>query len=219
MPAARISVRSASARSRPPWHRQAGRLRARAADPCASAAPTRSTRKYKKLLEVADPVDHRIRDALRIYGAGPGRWSSVGTGQLQNLARNDRELPASLIDAVIAGDRDALARWGNPLQVVSAISRAVLCAAPGQHLVCADFAAIESRAAGVAGRRDVEARGLQAVRHDRRQAYRGLPHRRRAHAEQEHRGDQHGRPAEGQGHRSRLRLWRIGRSTAPHRRR
>ena len=104
-----------------------------------------STRKYKKLLEVADPVDHRIRDALRIYGTGPGRWSSVGTGQLQNLARNDRELPGSLIDAVIVGDRDTLARWGNPLQVVSAISRGALCAAPGHHLVCADFAAIESR--------------------------------------------------------------------------
>jgi DNA polymerase len=46
---------------------------------------------------------------------------------------------------VIAGDRDALARWGNPLQVVSGISRAALCAAAGHHLVCADFAAIESR--------------------------------------------------------------------------
>ena len=144
MPAARISVRSGSARSRPPladqpegFARELLILRQRGA--------YASTRKYKKLLEVADPVDHRIRDALRIYGAGPGRWSSVGTGQLQNLARNDRELPASLIDAVIAGDRDALARWGNPLQVVSAISRAALCAAPGQHLVCADFAAIELR--------------------------------------------------------------------------
>ena len=104
-----------------------------------------STRKYKKLLEVAEPLDRRIRGALRIYGAGPGRWSSIGTGQLQNLPRNDLELPASLIGAVIAGNRDILARWGNPLQVVSAISRAVLCAAPGQHLVCADFAAIESR--------------------------------------------------------------------------
>ena len=111
-----------------------------------------STRKYKKLLEVADPVDHRIRDALRIYGAGPGRWSSVGTGQLQNLARNGRELPASLIGAVIAGDRNELTRWGNPLQVVSGISRAALCAAPGQHLICVDFAAIESRVlAWVAG--------------------------------------------------------------------
>ena len=104
-----------------------------------------STRKYKKLLEVADPVDHRIRDALRIYGAGPGRWSSVGTGQLQNLARNDRELPASLIDAVVAGNRDELAHWGNPLQVVSSISRAALCTPAGRHLVCADFAAIELR--------------------------------------------------------------------------
>ena len=218
MPAARISVRSASARSLPHWHDQPEGF-ARELLTLRQRGAYSSTRKYKKLLEVADPVDHRIRDALRIYGAGPGRWSSVGTGQLQNLARNDRELPASLIDAVIAGDRDALARWGNPLQVVSAISRAALCAAPGQHLVCADFAAIESRVlAWLAG----ETWKLDAYRQfdtTGNKTHRGLPHRRRAHAEQEHRGDQHGRPAEGQGHRSRLRLWRIHRSTAPHRRR
>src|SRR5262245_31798197 len=34
-----------------------------------------STRKFKKLLNFAAPEDRRIRGALRIYGAGPGRWT------------------------------------------------------------------------------------------------------------------------------------------------
>jgi DNA polymerase bacteriophage-type len=59
-----------------------------------------STRKPKKLLGYASPDDHRIRGALRIYGAGPGRWSSRGA-QLHNLPRNDAELPASLVDTVL----------------------------------------------------------------------------------------------------------------------
>jgi DNA polymerase family A/CHC2 zinc finger/Toprim domain len=103
-----------------------------------------STRKYKKLLDFANPDDHRIRGSLRIYGAGPGRWSSVGA-QLHNLPRNDGEVPSSLINALIAGDRAELARYGNPLKVVSGISRAALCATPGHVLICADFSSIESR--------------------------------------------------------------------------
>ena len=70
-----------------------------------------STRKFKKLLDFADPDDHRIRGSLRIYGAGPGRWSSIGA-QLHNLPRNDGELPSSLINALIAGDR----RRARPLR-------------------------------------------------------------------------------------------------------
>src|SRR5262249_37226562 len=103
-----------------------------------------STHKFKKLLNFIDPVDHRIRGALRIYGAGPGRWSSIGA-QLHNLPRDDDEFPLSLIDALLAGDRPELARWGNPLEVVSELSRAALSAAPGHTLICGDFNAIESR--------------------------------------------------------------------------
>jgi DNA polymerase len=103
-----------------------------------------STRKFKKLLGFTDPHDHRIRGALRIYGAGPGRWSSIGA-QLHNLPRNDAELPSSLVTALIAGNRAELARWGNPLQVVSELSRAALCARMGCTLICADLSAIESR--------------------------------------------------------------------------
>src|SRR5215813_6427369 len=103
-----------------------------------------STTKFKKLLGYSDSEDHRIRGSLRFHGAGPGRWSSIGA-QLHNLPRNDAKLPSSLVTALITGDRAKLTRWGNPLKVISGISRAALCAAPGHTLIAADFGAIESR--------------------------------------------------------------------------
>jgi DNA polymerase len=103
-----------------------------------------SVRMAKRLLGFADPHDERIRGALRIYGAGPGRWSSPGP-QLHNLRRNDAAVPTSMVDALIAGDRAALARFGNPLEVAAGLSRAALCARPGHVLMSADFGAIESR--------------------------------------------------------------------------
>ena len=103
-----------------------------------------SVRMAKRLLEYADATDGRIRGALRIYGAGPGRWSSPGP-QLHNLRRNDAEYPASLVDALIAGDRAELARFGNPLAVAAELSRAALCAKSDHEFICADLGAIESR--------------------------------------------------------------------------
>ena len=82
-----------------------GRLRARAAGP----APARRLRR-----------DAQVQEAVggRRPGRSPHSWCTAHLwrrtralefgrhrAQLQNLARNDRELPASLIDAVIAGDR------------------------------------------------------------------------------------------------------------------
>ena len=103
-----------------------------------------SVRAAKRLLGYADPADHRIRGWGRIYGAGPGRWSSPGP-MLHGLKRNDAEYPASLVDALIAGDYAELARWGNPLAVAAELSRAALGAKRGHILICADFGAIESR--------------------------------------------------------------------------
>src|SRR5262245_2498479 len=103
-----------------------------------------SVRAAKRLLAHADPIDGRIRGWGRIYGAGPGRWSSPGP-QLHNLRRNDAEYPASLVDALLAGDHAELTRWGNPLAVAAELSRAALCAKPGHVFVCADFGAVESR--------------------------------------------------------------------------
>ena len=103
-----------------------------------------SVRKFKKLMAFADPSDHRIRGALRIYGTGHGRWTSLGA-QLHNLKRNDAELPASLIDTLLANDHAELARFGNLLEVIGGLGRAILCAAIYHELDCADLAAIESR--------------------------------------------------------------------------
>jgi DNA polymerase len=103
-----------------------------------------SVRMAKRLLGYADPADHRIRGWGRIYGAGPGRWSSPGP-QLHNLKRNDAEYPAYLVDALIAGDHAELARWGNPLAVAADLARAALCATAGCIFICADLGAVESR--------------------------------------------------------------------------
>ena len=82
-----------------------------------------------------------------MYGAGPGRW--VGRGpQLQNLKKNESNLPLEVVDAVRAEDRAQLLRYGNPLTVLGDIARAVICAAPGSILMAADFGAIESRILG-----------------------------------------------------------------------
>jgi DNA polymerase len=103
-----------------------------------------SVRMAKRLLGYADPSDGRIRGALRIFAAGPGRWSSPGP-QLHNLRRNDTGYPGTLVATVTAGGRAGLARYGNPLAVAAELSRAALRARPGHVLVCADFGAIESR--------------------------------------------------------------------------
>ena len=103
-----------------------------------------SVEKLKKILAFAGAPDHRVRGVLRYHGAHTGRWSSIGV-QLHNLPRNDAELPVSLIDAVLAGNHAELARWGNPLNVLAGLMRAIICAAPGHELIWADFAAIESR--------------------------------------------------------------------------
>src|SRR6516164_5939732 len=103
-----------------------------------------SAQRIKKILAFTDPNDRRIRGVLRYHGAHTGRWSSIGCN-LHNLPRNDAELPASLIEAVLKADHAELARWGNPLTVLAGLMRAVICAAPGHTLTWADFAAIESR--------------------------------------------------------------------------
>jgi len=102
-----------------------------------------SVHKYKKMLAYASPLDDRLRGTLRMYGATTGRWSSVGV-QLQNLKKNESNLPLSVVDAVRSGDRIEIARYGAPLALLGDLSRAALCAGPGMELKSGDFSAIES---------------------------------------------------------------------------
>ena len=102
-----------------------------------------STRKFRRILAWAND-DDRLRGTIRFYGSATGRWSGRGP-QLQNLKRNDLNVPLSAIDAVLDGDREALAKYGPPLEVIGSISKATLDAAPGHRLIKCDLSSIELR--------------------------------------------------------------------------
>jgi DNA polymerase len=104
-----------------------------------------STQKYERVLAYMDDSDDRMRGTMRFYGSATGRWSGRGP-QLQNLKKNESGIPLAAIDAVRTGDREQLRTFGNPLTVLGDITRAVVCAGPGNVLMAADLSAIESRA-------------------------------------------------------------------------
>ena len=103
-----------------------------------------SARKYESILAHASEADDRMRGTLRMYGGAPGRWAGRGP-QLQNLKKNESNIPLAAVDAVRSRDRAQLRQYGNPLTVLGDIARATICAAPGNVLMAADFGAIESR--------------------------------------------------------------------------
>jgi DNA polymerase len=89
--------------------------------------------------------DSRIRGALRYHGASTGRWSGNGV-QPQNLKRPRIEDVDAAVTAVATGDYGHVRRlYPNPLAVIGDITRSMICAAPGHHLIGADFSSIESR--------------------------------------------------------------------------
>jgi Toprim domain/CHC2 zinc finger len=102
-----------------------------------------STHKFKRILAWAS-ADDRMRATTRFHGGAPGRWTGRGA-QLQNLKRNDLNVPVSAVDAVLAMDRKALLQYGPPLEVIGSLTKAVLDAAPGHQLRKFDLSAIESR--------------------------------------------------------------------------
>jgi DNA polymerase len=99
--------------------------------------------KFKKMLAYASPADDRMRGTLRFWGSATGRWSGLGP-QLQNMKKNESGLPLTVVDDIRAGNRAEIARYGNPLSLLGDLSRAALCASPGNELKSGDFSAIES---------------------------------------------------------------------------
>src|SRR5262249_584866 len=92
----------------------------------------------------------RMRGTTRFHGGAPGRWTGRGA-QLQNLKRNDLNIPLSAVEAVLTMDRAALLKYGPPLEVIGSISKAVLDAAPEHRLMKCDSSASESRGLGALG--------------------------------------------------------------------
>ena len=164
---------------------QAGRLRARAA----GAAPARGLRQHAQVQETAGfrrsrrPPNPRLAAHLRRRSGSMVHRSERSCTTCHATTASCRP---RLVNALIAGDRAELARCGNPLKVVSGISRAALCAAPGHVLICADFSSIEIEGHRLARRRDVEVGELPTIRRHRRQEPRPIPRTRAPDVEEEY---------------------------------
>lgn len=107
-----------------------------------------STRKYKTMIEQADPDDGRIRDILKYCGADrTGRWSGPGI-QVHNfpardLIIKDMDEAAELIKS---GDVEWVrVLYGDVMKFLSHALRGALVPSPGKKFVIADYAAIEAR--------------------------------------------------------------------------
>lgn len=85
-----------------------------------------------------------MRGTLRYHVASTGRWTG-SRFQPQNLKRPKIKDLDTAITAILTGHLERIRELGNPLTVVSDISRGLVCAAPGHVLIGADFSAVESR--------------------------------------------------------------------------
>jgi DNA polymerase len=112
--------------------------------------------------------DDRLRDLFTYHQAHTGRWSSSGV-QVHNIPRPDERVPVPAVVRWLSAQPEgadpgrlldrlerAAARWGVPVgDVLSALARPVLTAAPGRVLLIADYASIECRVlAWLAGQQD-----------------------------------------------------------------
>jgi DNA polymerase len=92
-------------------------------------------------------TDGRARGLFQYHAATPGRWSAQLI-QPQNLPRPtveiDKDEIENLVAAVKAVDIDALARWGEPIEVLSSALRFALMAADGCQFGVGDFSLIET---------------------------------------------------------------------------
>ena len=111
---------------------------------CIDDISASSVAKFKRMGELADVEDHRVRGAFVFNGgSATGRASSYGV-QLQNMARVCAKDPVAVRSAMMAGD--SLSAFGNRVtDVLKGMIRPAIIPAPGNVLIVADWAGIEAR--------------------------------------------------------------------------
>ena len=111
---------------------------------CIDDISASSVAKFKRMGELADVEDHRVRGAFVFNGgSATGRASSYGV-QLQNMARVCAKDPEAVRSAMMAGD--SLSAFGSRVtDVLKGMIRPAIIPAPGNVLIVADWAGIEAR--------------------------------------------------------------------------
>lgn len=104
-----------------------------------------SVAKFNRAASLADEEDRRVRGAFVFAGgSATGRASSYGL-QVHNFPRKCADDPALTREAMVRGHQ-IVPKFGRRVtDVLKGMLRPALMAAPGKHLVVADWAAIEAR--------------------------------------------------------------------------
>jgi len=112
---------------------------------CADDLWASSVAKFKKLAELADPEDERVRGAFVFAGgSATGRAASFGI-QLHNMARQCAKDPDAVRTAMVAGSSLTPTFGSRVSDVLKGMIRPSLIPAPGKVFVVADWSAIEGR--------------------------------------------------------------------------
>ena len=111
---------------------------------CIDDISASSVAKFKRMAQLSDIEDYRVRGAFVFNGgAATGRSSSYGV-QLQNMSRVCAKDPVAVRKAMMAGDD--LSAYGNRItDVLKGMIRPSIIPAKGNVLVVADWAGIEAR--------------------------------------------------------------------------
>lgn len=112
---------------------------------CADDLWASSVAKFNRAASLADEEDSRVRGAFVFAGgSATGRASSFGL-QVHNFPRKCAADPALAREAIVRGHK-IVPKFGKRVtDVLKGMLRPALMAAPGKHLVVADWAAIEAR--------------------------------------------------------------------------
>ena len=112
---------------------------------CADDLWASSVAKFKRLADLADVDDHRVRGAFVFAGgSATGRASSYGA-QVHNFTRKTAKDPAAVRQAMVRGHKIVPAFGPRVTDVLKGMLRPALIPAPGNVLVVADWSAIEGR--------------------------------------------------------------------------
>ena len=112
---------------------------------CADDLWASSVAKFKRLADLADVDDDRVRGAFVFAGgSATGRASSYGA-QVHNFTRKVAKDPAAVRQAMVRGHEIVPAYGPRVTDVLKGMLRPALIPAPGNVLVVADWSAIEGR--------------------------------------------------------------------------